>query len=772
MSPTESSAEARRSRAVFGGAVRRVTTVAAYELRMLWRAVGPKILTVLLAGLAVAITFIARGNALDGYNLAQNVGQYVAQFAIILLPFILAPTFARDARRRVSALIWVRQVAPAEYALGKALAVILAANVMALLALVVGWVCASLALGAVQPIGWWLAIMVIALVGVVAGVCFTLLLIAIAPGPMIGAIAAALLLLYATLLGPQSLFLVTDLTASTAYSSSILGFGPDTALITAQRLAELAIAALCLAAFCAIMSLRERRGAARWGSWLSVALGCVVALALLVGALANLSGVVDSYAALGPIPAAPVAATSGDYHLAVTLDPDSGAFSGKATFTLTPQRAGQQSILLALNPGLNVSAVTSAGAGAIPYQSRLGWTTLLLGATSFAVGQPLTVSVSYAGRLTVDRDDYASASPGIFASGGSFAPRQITAYAGQGVAFLEGGYGNWYPLPWTTQEQRNDLGWQPIADAQVRVPAVDTLVCSATTPGQPGATSQTSAGTWQTYTLNDWNAPLPQAFCAALSAPQQRILANGARLFTTQGYQNNPDRTALATDEQMLQQAAALQAWLQPAASATPWVGVVIPLQQAFTAAPIIGNGLILLPQAPVSESFNYGGYIPGTSLGDYRSSAQMVAQAWWQNVIQYRTQDTMPYGSQPPTLQSPHGRGWFDAAPENGLLQLLSNYAGAALTSRAYGRQVLQREMSQELADSAKYHGAFPELSLYKLNQEIGDARTTQFLQRFVTDYARQPAGISEYLAAASIAAGHDFTKDATPYLPPKAFW
>lgn len=109
----------------------------------------------------------------------------------------------------------------------------------------------------------------------------------------------------------------------------------------------------------------------------------------------DLSGFFAEWLESDALPAEPIGLTAASGHLAVTVDPASGAVNGQAEMTLTNRIGARPSFRLSLNTGLAVSAVTVRGAAAPFIQSMRDL--LITPPQGIAAGETFPVTVTYSG---------------------------------------------------------------------------------------------------------------------------------------------------------------------------------------------------------------------------------------------------------------------------------------------------------------------------------------------------------------------------------------
>ncbi len=756
--------------------IRRVGSVILCEIRLHMRAPALWIITAIFA-LAAATGVLLLGNVASGTLPATVTTSRAVFFSFILLPFLFTRTFRRDRVRRFSALLWVRPLAPAEYALGKGLANLTLSLIPSLTALCAGWLTLVIVSGTLPPPVLWLSMLPIVIVAALLATAFALLCIYLAPWPILGTLASAAILFYLSFVTPQTLLQLGNWGAMTDYYySPSIAFGPDGALLLAHIQVYLALALLCLVLMALSVQVRERYGAKLRIHWISILSATALAMVLTLTSIIYFQKLTANYVALGPAPS-PIGADVSHYQLAVTLNPTSGDLEGTATYVLTPSEHNENSYPFALNPGLKIQRILLADTGsALPYTSDLGWTNVNLSSTSMAVGKPITLTIIYAGQLALDRDDYAPVPWMGLQASGTFSQNSapIQDYNGQGIAFLEG-YGDWYPLPWTKTSALLGGNRQSFDEVSVRLPAAFTVFSSL------GVPKLTADGRWKAIDVQPAGV-LPAAFLVALAAPS-KVRMSGEAVY----YQGTPPTGEVAElDANMMQQFQQLDTWLGP--SSPTWIGVVVP----FLNHVVVGPGLLLLPDTPDGATTSAAAV---SQRARYRVTAQEVANAWWFNAIQIRSQDASSFYNEPPSLQTPNGRVSLPVN-DSSLLSLLASYTAGKIADSILGQDfstqelATLRDLAQEETHLQKGGAPSPEheallgqaanlgiaatrfpgavLALDHLEAEISMTGMTHLLHQFALQYAQQPARLQNFIMAASTALDHNFGPEITPFLPP----
>jgi hypothetical protein len=754
--------------------MRRMGSVIRCEIRLCIRAPALWIVTAIFA-LAAATGVLLLGNMASSTLPASVTTSRAIFFSFILLPFLFTRTFTRDRARRFSALLWTRPLAPTEYALGKGLANLTLSLIPSLTALCAGWFTLAIVSGTLPPPVLWLSMLPIVMVAALLATTFALLCIYLSPWPILGTLASTAFFFYLSFITPQTLLQLSNLGAMTDYYySPSIAFGPDGALLLAHIQVYLALALLCLVFLALSLQVREHHGAALRIHWISILSATALAMFLTLTSIVHFQELTANYVALGPAPS-PIGADVSHYQLAVTLNPTSGDLEGTATHVLTPSESNENSYTFALNPGLIVQHIFLADTGtALPYTSHLGWTNVNTSSTSFAAGRPITLTIIYVGKLALDRDDYAPFPwMGLQTNTSSQNSAPVQNYSGQGIAFLEG-YGDWYPLPWTKTSALFQGTRQSFDEVNVRLPASLTVFCSLAIP------KLTADGQWNVIDVRP-AGPLPVAFLVALTHPHTARIGGGTVYY--QG--TSPAGEIAELDASMMQESQLIDAWLGP--SSSRWIGVVVP----FIDHIVMGPGLLLLPDTPDGATTSAASV---SQTAHYRVTAKEVANAWWLNALQIRSQDTGSFYNQPPSLQTPNGRVSLPTS-DSPLLSLLASYSAGKIASRILGQGFSIQELTvlhglvQEQTHpqtggtpSPKYEALWNQavslgiagtpfpgavLAIYHLETEIRMTGMTQLLHQFALQYAQQPTSLQNFITAASTALGHNFGPEITPFLP-----
>lgn len=732
------------------------------------------LLTVLYARSQVSTStiYISNGQA------AVAICGYAASFLFFLLPFLHINIFARDRRRQMHQLVWTRPLTSLEYALGKGLAAVCVSLILSWLPLLAGWLAASIARGQMQPVGLWLSLLLVVGAGTVLVILCALLWIALIPSlGLPGALLTAGVVVYVDVVFAKSMLFLNNLTAATLFASPSIGFGPDGPLLFWQRTCYVLGGLFCLSLLLLVYQTRERLGIAQFRHLLSTALLIILAGGLLFASIATYQTVGASYTDAGPLIAKPAQATTSNYKIDVSADPTSGKIQGAVSFTLTSQKKPVSSFVIGLNPGLHVRQVealpaTDGSTQTLPFtETSAGWTTIQVQGTSMEDKSSLNLRILYAGQMLLGRDDYKLAVGGYGRENGiSWTQNYFyLSFLGQGTGELIGAAGSWYPLPFT--QQALDAGERiPVDELHLHFPS-SFKVWS----GLAGAT-RTSDGNWQELSARP-HAGLPLALAAALSNAR---LENGDGFsFWHQG--DTPDPMQLQTYRVSIQEARALNLWLDPTGMPATFQTVVVPILPF----PVVGPGLLLLPETPGSNGLAPLNGGPYTLKVIARYTAWQLARSWWLNAAFF------PFTSLTGEPDSQNVSSSTSIAPTNALLNMLSAYSAVVITDRVIGLNFFATEMhicsqayaltissqsaqqAQDIQNEMAELGTsciFSELVPFRLQlmDRVGFNGLTSFLQQYALTHAQQKTDMRQFLVQASTLAGKDITPEAAPYICP----
>ncbi|HEU5379772.1 MAG TPA: hypothetical protein VFV38_30480 [Ktedonobacteraceae bacterium] len=736
------------------------------------------LLTVLYARVQVSSSTIYLSNG----QVAVTVCGYTASFVYFLLPFLYVNTFARDRQRKMHQLVWTRPQAAVEYALGKGLGAVGISMLLSWIPLVVGWLTASIARGEVQPVGLWLQMLLVVGAGAVLVTLFGLLCIVLtSPVGLLGALLTAGVVVYVDVVFAKSMLFLKNLTAITLFASPSIGFGPDSSLLLWQRLSYVVGGLCCLSLLALVYQLRERLGVAQFRHVLSTILLLSLTGSMLFASISTYQMVGASYTDPGLMSGKPVQAATTNYNVDVTADPASGDVQGSVSFTLTPQGKLGPGFIIGLNPGLHVRRVealsTSGGdERALPFvETSAGWTRITVQGTNLANGLALNLHINYTGQMVLGRNDYAAPTGGYGQSNGiSWSQNYFyLSFLGQGTGELLGTAGSWYPLPLT--QQALDAGTRiPVEELHLRFPASFKVWSSL------GNVVRTSDGKWQEIVAQP-HAGLPEALAAVLSSAQQGSVRGLS--FWHQG--DLPDQMQLLTYWLSMKEAQALNLWLAPDSSSTAFQTVVVPILPF----PVVGPGLLLLPETPGSNGLDFMNGSPYTPTAIARYTARQVARSWWLNAAFFPF--TLLLGG----LDTQNPDASTSVAPTNALLNMLSEYSAVVITDKTIGANFFTNEMQvcsekYTLTSSGSSNAANSqqeeilrqemirlgttclsmELVPYRLSltKGVGFARLTSFLQQYARAHTQQKTDMRQFLQQAGILASKDIIPEAAPYICP----
>ncbi len=732
------------------------------------------LLTVLFARSQVSTStiYISNGQA------AVAICGYAASFLFFLLPFLHINTFARDRQRQMHQLVWTRPLVSLEYALGKGFGAVCISLLLSWLPLVAGWLTSSIARGQIQPPGLWLSLLLVVGAGSVLVVLCALLWIALIPSlGLLGALLTAGVVVYVDVVFAKSMLFLKNLTAATLFVSPSIGFGPDGALLFWQRTSYVLGGLFCLSLLLLVYQMRERLGIAKLRHLFSTALLIILAGGLLFASIATYQTVGASYTDTGSLTAKPVQATTSNYKIDVSADPASGNVQGAVSFTLTSQGRSISSFVIGLNPGLRVRQVdalptTSGNTQALPFtETSAGWTTIHMQGTSVESSSSLNLHILYAGQMVLGRDDYKVAAGGYGRENGiSWTQNYFyLSFLGQGAGELLGAAGSWYPLPFT--QQALDAGERiPVDELHLRFPS-SFKVWS----GLAGVIS-ISSGNWQELTARP-HAGLPLALAAALS--DARLESVDGFSFWHQG--ETPDPMQLQTYRLSIQEARTLNLWLAPTSMPTTFQTVVVPMLPF----PVVGSGLLLLPETPGSNGLVPLNGGPYTLKVIARYTAWQLARSWWLNAAFF------PFAALTGEPDTQNASSSTSIAPTNALLTMLSAYSAVVITDRVIGLNFFATEMQvcsqayaltsssqnlqqeQDIQNEMTALGTtciFSELVPFRLQlmDNVGFNGLTSFLRQYAFAHALQKTDMRQFLQQASTLAGKDITPEAAPYICP----
>ncbi|GCE51460.1 hypothetical protein EI42_05905 [Thermosporothrix hazakensis] len=737
--------------------VQRVGVVALFECLLQWRALSFWLLIILASAVSV-IPVLVLGTGISLPVLEVNVYTTRASVVLLLLPFVFTSVFQRDVRYKMHPLLQVRPLLSFEYMLGKSLAALVLGLLAVLLTLCGSWIVLSaIRLELVSPF----AALPFLLVNGAMCLCFTLLfvaVIALIDVPFLGAIFCSGAMIVLNLSSPATPLHMLNLHKNTLFYSSSIGFGPDLSLVLNQGGFFLALALGLFGVVLLLSQMKTRYGMRRWYHLGVALLLCVLGGGLMLPITSAFGQTTKQYLDLGVPPAQPMNAIVSHYQLDVTAHIHSGQLEGKATFQL--QSGSEKELLLALNPGLQIQRVT-AGQQPISFHTQQGWTRLTLPS-----GKALTLTLVYAGKLTLGRENYVGPAGGMIDVLGR--PNAVYRFLGQGMGVLDGnGAGGWYPLPYVQSLVEAYGSRLPFDRVSVRLPEAEHV--------------WQAAGIFKQETRQiEVTKPgyLPSVFVVAFDTQQQMRLDQTPLVY--HGIQ--PDHKALSTYRLMSRLFNELRNWLEPQ-NKQPSTAIVLP----FLREPVISTHLLLLPEHSLYSSFPID-LEDETVISSF--VGEKVAAAWWSDALLQE----MVLAKQNATTGQPHGFSFFLEWPTN-LKGMLSAYSAINMTGRILGTTYKERVYQLclergEYGDKAKMKPEdmaklsvvsekiqklglsdcpLPTVGLMKLEKKEGEAKITQVLQRFLTAHQqdmRAPT-IQQFIKEAGVTLGRDVSADFKPYVP-----
>jgi hypothetical protein len=751
--------------------LRRILSIALYELLQQLRSITFWILIgicTIITGLVVYSSGQNQPAVIAFITIAGTAGRY----SLILVPFLLFNIFQRDFRYKMRPMIWTRPVASAHYALGKGVAAIFLSVLALFFPLVLSWLLSDLHFGEIVLLDPFIRLFPMMVACNLCLALFTLIWIALLPknalpGVILGCAVAVLLTGFIS----QPPLSLLNMNKGLFFYSFSIGFGPDSPLLVDQAFFMLALALICLGIVIIIYQYTEKQGAPRLHSLLGALLLILLAGSGAVSVARNFQFLTANYQGAVPAPVTPANATVSHYSLAVTADPDAGTLQGTATFTLTPGVSDLQTIAFLLNPGLQVRQVTITGGGAIhnplSFHSAQGWTSLDLHTATLIQGQAEQLSVTYAGRLVIGRDNYAGINgmnDVLGANLNTYNPNPAQSYLGQGLGMLGGAdEGNWYPLPWTRELVNNPGIRLSVENIHVRVPASTHIFSNVATP------STISGG--QEITFQSDTA-LPTTFLALIDQPEQVTFPNATLIY--QG--NTPERKDLGAYHILLQQLQTMGALFNPT-PVTHWQAIVLP----FLQAPLVTPGLAWLPEYPLFDNTGLNMQSTDVSTG---LAAQEIALAWWTNALAQNIQINVSS----PTAQQPSGSLSIQTLyhyPVD-ITLLLSYYAAIVTANQSIGHDMQQQmftlcqsytsttdqelEKRNTLVTQMMQYGfgscRLQDLALFHLEQSYGKTRVERFIQQLASTNINQPLTAARFMKQASEFFHHDVTSLLSPDL------
>ena len=421
----------------------RVKGIVQYQYRM-----GLKSWAFWIVGLALAfLTYqnMPRRNVFTTPRLTSFLyASAVGNFLPLLMCFLVAPTWRRDEKWRMADVLWAKPVNHVEYVLGTSLALLALA-----LTLLFGSLLAMTGLlfflhG--QPpdlMSYVLFTVIISLPSLLFFTALEILLSILLPANFlvyltsIPAWVGAVMLAWGQLRLPQTIHYLLDVIAPNVFFSNVLGWGPDGKVLLAQRFfciaLSLAMALLALLLF-PVRNKQSVLKRARPSHTVWALMGIVLLPLLpLVGYLSASREL--SYPAVSPSnPPEDAEWQMTISHLKVDLDPRGGQLQGEAEIAL---QGTASSVVLALNPGLQVLEVATAAGDRLGFSQQGSEITVVL--PSLPPENSHRLRALYSGKLMVPPDVYRTYG---LTKAATF-QQDVPAYVGHGTAFLKR-EGDWY----------------------------------------------------------------------------------------------------------------------------------------------------------------------------------------------------------------------------------------------------------------------------------------------------------------------------------------
>lgn len=646
------------------------------ELRLLVRRPGYWLYVFLLAALAVAVLFDMPGRVWQEslVGVVTNIAFY--QFPLVAL--VAAPSVVRH-KRQAGEWLWSSGVESPMLVLGQVLGLVLglAGGLLAPLTLggaIVAWQGSLAPLALAAFVGYGLVLLVPITI-LELGLVFSLSLWLRQTVPVVLLAAGVDALLWLGVLLPIA-------TLFTPLNHTLLGLHPDpVAGLGAERAALFPLLGLYLALPLGTLALStwglalvDRRSGWRpehgWRVWATGALAVAGSLVALVCYRAAVGR--------GTVPP-PVVDQAGAW--TVVAAQHSGAVAGAriemdARLALrNASEVEQSSVVLALNPGLQVSQAAVDGRPAEVRREgeavRLSWPGGAIGP-----GEPAQVDLSYAGPLRLLREDYALVSSALGRDPTAFR-RPVGAYLDTQVTLLQRD-GDWrvWPLVAGPHLATEETG------LELAVPASQPIASSG------ALLSQGRAGV--TYR---WSGALPQLLLASAPYRVEREPGGGLLLVAPQAGRRDAARARSALDVRR-----ALAGWLEGEGAAGPYQVALLP----YARETALGGAVIGLPGVPERDGVDASGQETVRHLAASLSQAWLLERLAWPAgalntegqlrayVIESKRDETGQLQTVTRSLggvnpQAPHGR-LVEAREPTPLFTALSTVLGQGAMLRANG--------------------------------------------------------------------------------------
>lgn len=420
--------------------------------------------------------------------LAQSVdlsSDLLTRVVVWMLVFVCAPIFFRDEASGAGELLWATPVPAAQYVTGKFLAALALGLSLFLGVETSAWVTVQIGLDVpfYASLPWHLAVRLALLLPTLFLVVSVNLFLAVLVGRVrLFLLAGSLLWLgWTGFLLPSSMLRPDNFIPVGVFYSSVLGLGPDGALVVANRVLWSGAALVLFVLVIALYARRERRVRLHPHSAWKLGLIGVAGLVLTVGGWARLEHVADclqpdplparllqvdstsgylaqSYAGGKSTPVAnpPLPDWSAVQVLTVTVDvsltPDDGYIQGETTFSLHYEgKKTLEKVPLLLNSGLGVEYVLECETQKQVAFTCDGLELALQPPVPLESGSTWSIKIFYKGRPKTPRVAYRD----LDACLGRVAPAK--SYLGPDAVFLMRD-GDWYPWPLSLSARREATG--------------------------------------------------------------------------------------------------------------------------------------------------------------------------------------------------------------------------------------------------------------------------------------------------------------------------
>jgi len=721
--------------------LRLILAVARYELKMQVRAFALWVVALLLT-ILVWITLstpqiLQRARQNVAYSVVSNVG--LAAGALLI--FIIAPSLYRDYQFRFADLLWSRPVQASEYILGKFFGlitvVIFAITVPILASFAISrWMNAS-----IDVITCFRLLIVLAVpTALFVTILCSLLTILLRRALFIYFLAIALWL--AALLLQPNLLDLGNYGVQETYYSPIIGFGPDTDLLYANRLVYLSLSGTLLCMAIVLFPFIEPR------SELSARCRYLLLASTIVLALGTVWSIVHFRAVAAPLASyrsrsytetispstddrpntvhrSPIIID--DYELILTIEPFKGELSGQAEIHFTNLSSDPiLSIRLGLNKGLKVDTAMAAETP-LKFQQR----DILLFDPPLAPGVSQKLRVQYSGRLQFARSDYQI--DGLPQD----EPREIRGYIGQGSVFLLRD-GEWYPFSTLDAPQQLEI------TLPSRLPVVTTANRNIQRDGQRTLV-------WEHGDL------LPIPLLAGSEAYVQTRLQSQDIAYLPSGYNKRMiDEITLP----FVHGAKYLDRWLLNVGRAV--TSAVVPLITAAAYDP--QQGILFLPEGTFRRyAFTTKGNALSFQQMYTRWVAEEMAKAWWRGnhiALETGSHDQRESGLAS-SIASYSAMLIADDLLNGGFADQELAARRKSLTAMREGTPLFHNYLMASLVPDNAF------LSVHELRTELGDESFRQLMQGYLEEWRGEPSSITveEFADLVRRKSGYDITPMLNKY-------